>query len=67
VLRLRPAFPDWLSTITLANLQVGEATTDICVRRNPNCEYTLEVTHQQGPLEVSLAPTDEPLAVPDVT
>jgi glycogen debranching enzyme len=67
VLRLRPALPDWLSTIALANLQVGEATTDLCVRRNPNSEYTLEVTCQQGPLEVSLSSTDEPIVVTDAT
>ncbi len=60
-LRLHPALPHWLPTITLENLQVGETTTDFQVRRNPDGTHTLDIIRQQGPLETSLLTTDQPL------
>jgi glycogen debranching enzyme len=58
-LRLHPGLPHWLPTITLENLQIGETTTDLHVRRNPDGTHTLDIIRQQEPLETSLLTPDQ--------
>jgi glycogen debranching enzyme len=51
---LRPTLPAWLETISVANLAIGEATTDLQVHRRPDGTHRLEITNRHGPLEVTL-------------
>ncbi len=53
---LDPALPDWLGQLSVANLQVGNASVDVSVRRESDGSHSLEVTHQKGELEVRLEP-----------
>ena len=52
-LHLRPALPTWIKAITIENLTVGSSTVDLQVRRNADGGYSLDVTRQQGTLEIA--------------
>ncbi len=54
VLSVDPALPEWLSELTVSNLQVGSASVDLIVRRGPAGKHSLEATSRSGSIEVRL-------------
>ncbi len=52
-LTLRPALPDWLDMVRVANLHVGDAVTDLVVHRDGGT-HRLEVERVVGTLDISL-------------
>jgi len=54
VLRLRPALPEWMSAVTLRQLQVGAASVDFAVSRRPDGSHTLEMLTSHEGLAVEL-------------
>ena len=57
MLLLDPHLPEWLPTITLRNLRVGEASAHIRFFRKENGESSYEVLEKRGPLHVVRQPS----------
>ena len=50
----RPALPPWLSEVHLTNLQLGEASIDLVLRRDGSA-VSSDVTRREGPIEIVIA------------
>jgi len=52
-LRVRPALPRWLETVTIEGLQVDNAVVDLRVTRDPDGTHSVDITRIDGSLEVT--------------
>ncbi len=50
----RPALPPWLSEVRLTNLRLGEASSDLVLRRDGSA-VSSDVTRRDGPIEIVVA------------
>jgi glycogen debranching enzyme len=51
---VRPSLPEWLGSVSAANLQVGGAAVDLTVRRHADGHYELDITDRTKDLAVDL-------------
>jgi glycogen debranching enzyme len=46
-----PVLPEWLHHVSLKNLQVGDATVDVCLARHPE-DVSVNVTRRKGRVDI---------------
>ena len=62
VLLVDPHLPEWLPTICLRGLRVGDSVVDLQFRRQPDGSTTFEIVRQSGPLRVEKRTTSWAMA-----
>ncbi|MHB8877202.1 MAG: amylo-alpha-1,6-glucosidase [Myxococcaceae bacterium] len=51
---VRPSLPVWLDSVTAQNLEIGNASVDLEVRRRPDGTHDMKVTRRRGEIRVGL-------------